>query len=409
MALRNVLDFFSLDTIEDPYPLYEQMRGAAPVCQLGESRAFWVGTRDAIEEAVKRHEEFSANLEAFLVCSRNQLPRIHNMALSGGGSSVIATADEPDHAVHRRLMLPPLKAAPVASMEPELREFARRRVQALLKNGGGDGCAFLSEPLPAYVVIQLLDLGEDALEAVQRWAMMGGDLLSGILENDELEHHMSEAMAQGLYLFEHFAKVSARPANERGDSLTATLAGGVEDGLITVEQAVGILVILFGAAGESTASLIGSAIHRMASDQALQARLRAEPALIPNFIEEMVRLESPFKFHYRVVRRPTSLCGTALEAGDLLLLGWAAANRDPDFWEEPDRLNLERPNPERHLGFGYGIHFCIGAPLARLEARVALEELLAGSRSIELDTTCPPLYVPSIFIRRLQHLQLKVS
>jgi cytochrome P450 len=409
MTYGSALEFFGLDTIEDPYPLYARMRETAPVCQVGDSRAFWVGTRAAIEEAVKRHPEFSANLEAFLVCGRNQQPRIHNMTVSGGGSRVIATADEPDHTIHRRLMLPPLKARRIADMEPELREFARSRVESLVKDGGGDCCRILAEPLPAYVVTQLLDLGDEALEAVQRWAMMGGDLLSGILEEAELEHYMSEATAQGLYLFEHFASVSARPKGERGDSLTATLVGGVEDGLVTVEQAVGILVVLFGAAGESTASLIGSAIQWLASDQPLQARLRAEPGLIPNFIEEIVRLETPFKFHYRIVREQTSLCGTPLQEGDLLLLGWAAANRDPDLWDNPDRLSLARPNPERHLGFGYGIHFCIGATLARLEARVALEELLVGTKSIEIDSTHPGAYVPSIFIRRLQHLHLKVS
>lgn len=408
MTVGNFQDFFALENIQDPYPLYRRMREAGPVCQLGDARAFWVGTRGAIEEAVKRHQTFSANLESFLVCGSDQQPRIVSMGNAGPGNAVIATADEPDHAIHRKLMLPPLKATPVASMEPELRAFARSRVESLLKARGGDCCPLLAESLPAYVVIRLLDLGGDALEAVQRWAMMGGDLLAGILEDDELEHHMSEATAQGLYLFEHFAAVRARLPGQRGDSLTATLAGGVEDGLITVEQAVGILVVLFGAAGESTASLIGSAIYRLAVDASLQSRLRVEPELIPNFIEEVVRLETPFKFHYRIVREDTELCGTELREGDLLLLGWAAANRDPDIWDNPDQLILERPNPERHLGFGYGIHFCIGAPLARLEARVAVEELLAGARSIELDDAQPCAYVPSIFVRRLQHLRLRM-
>ncbi|MEP1470189.1 MAG: cytochrome P450 [Halieaceae bacterium] len=409
MSAIDPSELFSLEAIENPYPLYERMREHAPVCQLGTARAFLVGTRAAVEEAVKRHDEFSANLEAMLICGEDQQPRIFNLAVSGSASQVIATADEPQHSVHRRLMMPPLKATAIAELEPELREFARQRVATLQKNRGGDCCAILSEPLPAYVVIRLLDLGDDALDAIRRWAMMGGDMLAGRLEEDDVQHLLDEAMAQGAYLFEHFAAISALQPELRGDSLIATLASGVDEGLVSVEQAVGILVILFGAAGESTAGLLGSCIHRLAADDTLQQHLRSHPELIPSFIEEVVRLDPPFKFHYRVVRKHTTLCGTSLQEGDLLLLSWAAANRDPACWDQPDQLLLDRPHLKRHLGFGYGIHFCIGAPLARLEVRIALEELLTGTTRFRLDPHQPSVYAPSIFVRRLEHLTLTIT
>lgn len=170
-----------------------------------------------------------------------------------------------------------------------------------------------------------------------------------------------------------------------------------------------MLVILFGAAGESTASLLGSAVRLLAEDAELQQRLRADLDLIPAFVEEVVRLETPFKFHYRVVRRETQLCGTLLQPNDLLLVSWAAANRDPEQWPDPHKLLLDRPGAARHLGFGYGIHFCIGAPLARLEGRVALEELLARTRLIKLDAARPPEHVSSLFVRRLQQLYLEIQ
>ncbi len=398
--------FFARETLENPHPLYRAMRERGPVCGIGGTRAFLVASHAAVEEAVRRHEVFSANLEAMLVCGEDERPRIFDLRAAGSASQVIATADEPDHAIHRRLMLPPLKASRIAGLEPELRVFARQRVEDFRRAGGGDICALLAEPLPAYVVMRLLGLGDGALEAVRRWAMMGGDFLAGRLDQAQLDTVLTETLAQSAYLAEHFDAIRACDPAGRGDSLTATLAGGVDDGLISREQAVGILMVLFGAAGESTASLLGSAIRLLAEDAGLQSRLRREPGLIPNFIEEVVRLESPFKFHYRVVRSTTSLCGTALQPGDLLLLCWAAANRDPAVWDEPDALRLDRPRGDRHLGFGYGIHFCIGAPLARLEVRVALEELLAGTDSIALDPQHPAAHVPSIFVRRLQHLHL---
>lgn len=409
MNLIDAKEFFNSSAIENPYALYDRMRAIAPVCQIGDLRAFMVSSHAAVEEAVRRHEEFSAQLKGMLVCDETERPYIFDLAAAGTTSNVISNADEPEHAVHRKLMLPPLKASRIADLERELRVFSRERVAAFTQASGGDICAVLAETLPAYVVIRLLDLGDDALEAVRRWAMMGGDFLAGRIGGAEMKHVFTESVQQYKYLSAHFDAVQARNVSARGESLTATLAGGVDEGLITREQAIGILVVLFGAAGESTASLMGSAMRLLAVDQSLQSALRAEPALIPNFIEEVVRLETPFKFHYRVVNSDTTLCGTSLRAGDLLLLGWAAANRDPQAWEYPDTLKLDRARPERHLGFGYGIHFCIGASLARLEARVALEELLAGTQRIELDPQRPFAFAPSIFVRRLKHLHLLVA
>ena len=315
MTIIDTREFFSPEAFENPFPQYARMREHAPVCPIGDTGAFFVSTHAAVEEAVKRHEEFSANLKAMLVCGENERPYLFELDEAASASNVISTADEPAHAIHRRLMLPPLKASRIAALEHELRAFARERVDAFTREGSGDICVALTESLPAYVLIRLLDLGDDALEAVSRWAMMGGDFLAGRLDAAQLANVLSETNALRSYLSKHFDALRGRALPNRGESLTATLAGGVDDGLITREQAVGILVILFGAAGESTASLLGSAVRLLAIDQSLQERLRREPALIPNFVEEAVRLEAPFKFHYRVVRSETTLCGTQLRAG----------------------------------------------------------------------------------------------
>jgi cytochrome P450 len=239
--------------------------------------------------------------------------------------------------------------------------------------------------------------------------MMGGDFLAGRLSNAQMNQVFVESAALMNYLTQYFDEVQARDTALRGDSLTALLVAGTEEGLITREQATGILIILFGAAGESTASLLGSAIRLLVEDTALQEKLRSNPSLIANFIEEVVRLETPFKFHYRFVNHDTELCGTSLKAGDVLMLGWASANRDAAIWDDADTLKLDRKLPERHFGFGYGIHFCIGAPLARLEVRVALEELLAGTQRLELNPDQPYAFAHSVFVRRMQHLHLRVA
>lgn len=400
--------FFTASAIDDPHSLYDQMRALAPVCQIGETRAFVACSHSAVTELVKRHQDFSANLRGMLVCGDDHLPTIFDLKGAGTASDVIATADEPDHAIHRRLMLPPLKAGRILALEKDISRFAQKQVHDFLSTGG-DACSSLCEALPAYVVTRLLGLGDDAQEAVQRWAMMGGEFLAGRFESHRLQFILQETAAQNTYLTKHFETVKNAPPSERGESLTATLAQGVDDQLISKEQAVGILTILFGAAGESTASLIGSAILRLAQDQPLQQRLRAEPELIPAFIEEILRLEPPFKFHYRSVNADTTLAGTPLRAGDLVLACWAAANRDPEVWPAPHQLLLDRPHKEKHFGFGYGIHFCIGAPLAKLETRVLLESLLRKTDDFSLSGINSFRYAPSIFVRRLESLRLSVS
>ncbi len=407
VIFKDAGSLFSAEALENPYPLYTTMRSLGPVCQLGSTRAFFVGTHAAVSEVVMRHQDFSANLERMLVRGDDGMPRIFDLGGAGHASKVLATADEPEHAVHRRMLVQPLKAAAIAALEPGMRSLSAERVDAMVAAGGGDFCAALAEPLPAWVVSKLLGLGDDALEAVQRWAMMGGDFLAGTLDAERLARVLTETGHQHAYLGAHLDAVAAAPGDT--DTLTGILASAVEGGVINRQQAVGMLVILFGAAGESTASLLGSAVRMLAENQELQQQLRVDPGLIPAFLEEVVRLEAPFKFHYRVVRREASLCGTLLQPDDLLLVSWAAANRDPTHWPDADRLLMARPAATRHLGFGYGIHFCIGAPLARLEVRVALEELLSRTQGISLAAARPPVHVPSLFVRRLQHLQLDLS
>jgi cytochrome P450 len=401
--------FIEGTALEDPYPLLAELRRLGPLCALQGVRAFFVGRHAAVLEAVARPADFSSRLTGVLMQDGHGGVRVFEFPADRLAGDVIATADDPEHAVQRRLLMPSLKATRIAALEPLLRAFARERIAAFVRAGGGDWCDALAEPLPAYTVALLLGLDAAETDRVRHWAMLGGDLLAGRLDGARMQMLLAETDAMHAFLAAHFSALATRPSAERGSSLTAVLAEGVEAGALSRAQAIGILVILFGAAGESTAALIGSALRLLLGVPGLQAALRADSSRIPAFVEEAIRLESPFKFHYRVVTRDTALCGTPLRAGDRLLLGWGSANRDASVFEDADSLRLDRPQPERHLGFGHGIHFCIGAPLARLEAIVALEELLAATRELALDPRTAPTHVPSILVRRLQQLRVHAA
>jgi cytochrome P450 len=138
--------------------------------------------------------------------------------------------------------------------------------------------------------------------------------------------------------------------------------------------------------------------------------VRAEPALLTTYLEEVLRIESPFRGHFRVATRDARLGDTDIPEGARLFLMWGSANRDPEVFDQPDKIRLDRPNANDHVGFGWGIHRCVGAPLARLEARIALERLLARTTHIAPTAGAPaPGHIPSMLVRRLSHVYLDLG
>ncbi len=400
-------DLFGAAAIEDPHPLYARLRREAPVSRIDPTGVHLVASWELIDEALHREEDFSAHLTGVLVRDASGAPATFELPTTGA-NQVIATADEPEHGVHRGLVQPRLAPARVAGFEDAVRSWARSAWEELLAQGGGDVVP-LAEALPARVVARLLGLpGEDAVRHRQ-WAMMGGDMLAGDVDAHRLGVLAAETGRMVEYLGAHLDAAGDAAEDPEDAPLLGVLARAVADGVVLRDQAIGIAVVLFGAGGESTAALIGSALRRLAVAPALQATLRTDPSLMPRFVEEVVRLETPFKFHYRVVRRACALGGFALEPGDRLMLLWASANRDAAIFEAPDELRLDRRHPKQHMGFGRGGHFCVGAGLARLEARVVVEELLTRSRRVALRPGDAPRHAPSLFVRRLERLALEIE
>jgi cytochrome P450 len=194
-----------------------------------------------------------------------------------------------------------------------------------------------------------------------------------------------------------------------GEGILGVIGAAVAAGDLEFGAGLVIMHTLLSAGGESTTSLLGSAIHMLALDPDLQARLRDAPQLVAPFIEEALRLESPFRYHMRHATRATEVHGVLIAAGSTVLLFWGAANRDPAEYDRPDDVMLDRATPKHHLAFGRGIHFCVGAPLARLEAEVVLTRLLARTGHFALDPDHPPTRVNSLVVRRFSTLPLVVK
>lgn len=405
------IDYQLLDphVIEEPYSFYRALLNEAPVYQVPGTEVYLVSSWQLIHQVLKNQEDYSANLTGILITDANGRPELFDFTRFGGTVNAIANADEPFHSVHRKLVLPQLNTRKVAMMEGEVRDWARNGVQQLVGAGQGDCIGELANAIPVKVMARLVGLPVKDVDQLLGWAFSGGDILAGTPTLERMIELGISTGAMSEYLKRHFEAVLQQSGSQSPNDVMDELAEGVRQGLISQEDAVSIIMVLVGAAGESTSSLVGSAIRILAQDSTLQQRLREHPELIGRYVEEVVRLESPFKGHYRAVMKETQLGGVTIPESARVFLLWAAANRDPAIFSEPDELDVDRHNTAEHLGFGHGIHFCIGARLARMEARVILEELLQQTSRFSLDSTYPVRHVPSIFVRRLGRLHLLLT
>jgi len=402
-------DFLDPKTVEDPYPFYAALREHAPVYQIPRTGIYLVSKRHLIEQALEREHDFSANLTGVLITGTEGEPQVFELSTFGSTVDAIANADEPSHAVHRKFVLPYVTPKAIASLENTFRVWAIELIDPLLADGGGDWAARVANPLPIRAIALVLGLPLEDADRLLDWAMAGTKVLAGTVSLEDIAQVAAKAGEMRAYLGEHLQRAVAAPEGQPSPGVIGELARGVRDGLISQNDGAAILVVLVGAGGESTSSLTGNTVRILAEQQELQRELRANPSLIPEFVEETVRLESSFRGHYRHVKRDTKLGDVELPQGSRILLLWAAANRDPENFDNPDRIDLHRRGLRDHLGFGRGTHFCVGARLARLEVRVILEELLARTRSFELDLARPPSYANSIFVRRHAELGLTTS
>ncbi|MDR3663067.1 MAG: cytochrome P450 [Mycobacterium sp.] len=400
--LADAHDFFGTDALQDPYPLYDRMRDRASVHRIGDSGFYAVCSWDSVMDAVTRVEDFSSNLTATMVYHDDGTVTPFDMGTLGGSQHALATADDPVHDAHRKLLVPHLSARRIRVIE----EFAEATAMELWSEGWIDGqiewMSAVANRLPMMVVARLLGLPEDDVDRLIQLGYATTTLLDGVVSPAQLEAAGGAAMELAGYVMEHFAKAG----ESSQDGLIGDLAARYGSGELEQLPALGIMLTLFSAAGESTASLLGSAAWILVSHSDVQEQVRAQPELLGTFVEETLRYESPFRGHYRHVVRDTTLGGVDLRADSRLLLMWGAANRDPHQFDAPNEFRLDRNGAKGHVAFGKGAHFCVGAALARLEAQIVLRMLLKQTAWIEAADVGQ--WLPSILVRRLERLELTV-
>jgi cytochrome P450 len=401
-VLADPLAFFGVDALQDPYPLYDRLRAEGSVHQVGDSGFYVVCDWAAINDAINRPQDFSANLTATMTFNAEGAVVPFEMGGLGGPTQILATADDPAHALHRKMLVPQLAAKRIRAMETFIADTFDRLWADGVRDGRIEWMGALANKLPMMVVARLIGVPAEDVDQLIRWACASTQLLDGLVDQQRLEASGVAAMELGGYIHGHLVQAAEDPQ----DNLMGVLATACNAGEFDQLTAQMMMIILFSAGGESTGSLLGNAMWILATRPDLQQQVRENPDLLGAFIEEALRYEPPFRGHYRHVVTDTTLGRTDLPAGSRLLLLWGAANRDPTQFDAPNEFRLDRPGGKGHITFGKGLHFCVGAALARLEAQIVLRAVL--DRTSRIDAVDVGPWLPSILVRRREHLWLRV-
>jgi cytochrome P450 len=368
------MNFLSDETRRNPYPLYDQMRSGSPVLHVPGPDLWMLFDYEGVKRALYDHEAFSSNV-----------------APSRGVSfEWLLFTDPPRHTHLRAILSKAFTPRSIANLEPRVRELSRELLGRVIHRGEMDLAADFAVPLPMMVIAEMVGTPAEDWPRLKRWADAIMGLGDTILGTEASSRAASEAfLAANDEMKDHLARlVAERRAAPRDDLLTRLVEAEVDGRRLTDDELLRFVQLLLAAGTETTTNLIDNAVLCFIEHTAELARLRAAPELLPSAIEEVLRYRSPGQSMFRVPRRDVEVHGQVIPAGKLVLAMIGSANRDPKQFADAGRFDVARdPNP--HLAFGHGIHFCLGAPLSRLEARVGLGELLASTRSFELASDAP--------------------
>jgi hypothetical protein len=398
-ATSPLFDPLSPDFIRDPYPHYARLRTTDPV-HVNTHGAF-VLSRHADASLVMRDKRFGKDYVERTI--RRYGPKIMEEPVFSSMQHWMLQQDPPDHTRLRGLVVKAFTARRVEDMRPRIQAIVDQTIDAVLPQGRMDLIEDFAFRLPVTIICDMLGIPEDHREVFYKSSRDGGRLLDPVpLTPEEIEKGNAGNMMAQMYFQQLFELRRKTP----GDDLITQLLQAEEDGSkLTNEELTANIILLFGAGHETTVNLIGNgllALHRNPDQLAL---LKSNPALITNAIEEFLRYDSSVQMTGRVALEDIEdLGGKKIPKGDSVLCLLGSANRDPAVYpDRPDRLDITRPNV-RPLSFGGGIHFCLGAQLARIEAEVAISTLLRRLPELKLDDAENPQWRPTFVLRGLKEL-----
>ena len=404
----------------DPYPVYRELRDRDPVHWAPESACYCVSRYDDVLFVLKNPKLFSSRAmftvlmnggeedpppltwEVVKFIVRYVLRARMNPFAFPNVRNLIAE-DAPVHGPMRNIVNRGFTPRRIAAWEPRIREIAAQLLAGLDEGGSFDVVRDLAIPLPVAIIAEMVGVEPERTADFKRWS---DAVILGATGSRRANRFHPETVKTILELHSYLRKIirqrRRKPADDLVSALIETEPGGEALSDIEIVTFVQLLLI---AGNETTTNLIGNAATALLDHPAELERVARDPALVPALVEEVLRYDAPIQMVFRKARCDVELAGTAIPEGAVVTVLIGSANRDERCFEKPDRFDVGR-NPKAHLGFGFGQHFCLGASLARLEARVALEGLVPALVSLERCSDEPAL-VDSFLVRGPRQLELR--
>jgi len=393
--------------LADPYPFYAALRATQPVFRLpvGEpgSPGVWLLTRHADVHALLRDARFSVDRRRAQIVRDNMDRLPIGMALGPeGGLRTMLIMDPPDHTRVRGLVSKAFTPRRVAALQPRIEQIIDELLVEPRERGSMDLMADFAAPLPAIVIAELLGVPAEDHREFKQWSSA---LVSSVGAGNPLAMREQFEKAFGQLLDYLRGIIAERRKAPRDDLISGMIEAQEERDALSDVELVATSNLLLLAGHETTTNLIGNGTLALLRHPAELARLRADRALLPGAIEELLRYDSPVQATVRVATQDVEVGGQKIPAEALVIVGIGAANRDPAAFRDPDRLDLARAD-NHHLSFGFGVHFCLGASLARLEAELAFGALLERFPRLELASEAVS-YRANLILRGLNALPLR--
>jgi cytochrome P450 len=367
----------------DPYTLYREIRSQDPV-YWDEENDFWVLTRYADITSVLRDGRFSKAQGMTLGLDR--LPKEERgeaEPVFGVFEKQMLYADPPYHTKLRGLVNKAFTPRTIRSMESHIQNLVDDFLDAVQESGRMDVISDLAFPLPATVIMEMLGLPIEDRAQFKKWSDDLFATLGVVRHTPELFEHAHESVDEMTkYICDIRGKLGSNPK----DDLLSALATAVDqEHRLSDDELVANTILLLGAGHETTTNLIGNGLLALMRNPEQMQALKEDPSLIANAVEEFMRYDNPVQIVWRVATEDIEVGDKIIGNGEFINLVVGAANRDPEQFPDPDRLDLRR-NTHGHVGFGLGVHFCLGAPLARLEGQIAIGTVLRRMPDLQLES-----------------------
>ncbi len=408
-----------------PHAYYAKMQQEAPVFEAATPGAelYLITRYDDVVQVVRDTDTFSSQFDTSSHMSSELARRMADLYRSEGGCPPVRTmltADPPAHTRFRRLISKAFTPKVIADLEPTIRHIAIGLIDEMLAaTADGSSLDFVEAfavPLPVTVIAKALNVPDDRLADFKRWSDAS---IAGIGTNISIEERL-EAEREVIEYQKYFAhELESRKASPQDDLLTNLLNARInrdEDGIdaaeadhLTMAEMLSIIQQLLVAGNETTTKMLTEMMRLLGEHPAKWQQLREDPERARSIVEETLRISTPVQGMFRVVRHDTTVAGVDIPAGARVVVMYSAANRDSNVFDEPQSFCPDRDGATDHLAFGRGIHYCVGAALARLEGKVALEELARRLYSFELDAANTFEYHPSFMLRGLKRLDVSLT